>query len=180
MSRCGFRSVRYLEVKIRCKSALGPRIVSAVWSWEVVASRRLLMCSQAVPTSSIWSLAVWNTVDSCRKLPLQLPSSSCTAGLCKASQRCYKALTHLMCERLNQTGQLCGKGEDGLEPAIFSCDLKCLECLPAGYSWLIYVLVAFCFNISLLFHNSLFPVTSNNSIHEVIISLFTSFIACHT
>ena len=25
MSRCGFRSVRYLEVKIRCKSALGPR-----------------------------------------------------------------------------------------------------------------------------------------------------------
>ena len=23
MSRCGFRSVRYLEVKIRCKNALG-------------------------------------------------------------------------------------------------------------------------------------------------------------
>ena len=43
MSRCGFRSVRYLEVKIRCKSALGPRIVSAVRSWEVVASRRLPM-----------------------------------------------------------------------------------------------------------------------------------------
>ena len=32
MSRCGFRSVRYLEVKIRCKNALGPRIVSAVRS----------------------------------------------------------------------------------------------------------------------------------------------------
>ena len=30
MSRCGFRSVRYLEVKIRCKNALGPRKVSAV------------------------------------------------------------------------------------------------------------------------------------------------------
>ena len=43
MSRCGFRSVRYLEVKIRCKNALGPRIVSAVRSLEVVASRRLLM-----------------------------------------------------------------------------------------------------------------------------------------
>ena len=43
ISRCGFRSVRYLEVKIRCKKALGPRIVSAVQSWEVVTSRRLLM-----------------------------------------------------------------------------------------------------------------------------------------
>ena len=43
MSRCGFRSVRYLEVKIRCKNTLGPRIVSAVWSLEVVASRRLPM-----------------------------------------------------------------------------------------------------------------------------------------
>jgi len=43
MSRCGFRSVRYLEVKIRCKSALGPTIVSAVRSLEVVASRRLPM-----------------------------------------------------------------------------------------------------------------------------------------
>ena len=43
MSRCGFRSVRYLEVIIRCKSALGPRIVSAVRSLEVVASRRLPM-----------------------------------------------------------------------------------------------------------------------------------------
>jgi len=41
MSRCGFWSVRYLEVKIRCKSALGPRLVSAVRSLEVVASRRL-------------------------------------------------------------------------------------------------------------------------------------------
>ena len=41
MSRCGFRSVRYLEVKIRCKNALGPRIVSAARSLEVVASRRL-------------------------------------------------------------------------------------------------------------------------------------------
>ena len=27
MSRCGFRSVCYLEVKVRCKNALGPRIV---------------------------------------------------------------------------------------------------------------------------------------------------------
>ena len=34
MSRWGFRSVRYLEVKIRCKNALGPRIVSAVRSLE--------------------------------------------------------------------------------------------------------------------------------------------------
>ena len=40
MSRCGFR---YLEVKIRCKNALGPRMVSAVQSLEVVASRRLPM-----------------------------------------------------------------------------------------------------------------------------------------
>ena len=44
MSRCGFRSVRYLEVKICCKNALGPRMVSAVRSWEGVASRRLPMC----------------------------------------------------------------------------------------------------------------------------------------
>jgi len=43
MSRCGFRSVHYLEVKIRCKNALGPRIVSAVRSLEVVISRRLPM-----------------------------------------------------------------------------------------------------------------------------------------
>ena len=43
MSRCGFRSVRYLEVKIHCKNALGPRIVSAVRSLEVIASRRLPM-----------------------------------------------------------------------------------------------------------------------------------------
>ena len=28
ISRCGFRSVRYFEVKIRYKSTLGPRIVS--------------------------------------------------------------------------------------------------------------------------------------------------------
>ena len=41
MSRCGFRSVCYLEVKICCKNALEPRIVSAVRSLEVVASRRL-------------------------------------------------------------------------------------------------------------------------------------------
>ena len=40
MSRCGFRSVLYLEVKVRCKNTLGPRIVSAVRSLEVVASRR--------------------------------------------------------------------------------------------------------------------------------------------
>ena len=38
-----FRSVHYLEVKIRCKNALGPRIVSAVRSLEVVTSRRLPM-----------------------------------------------------------------------------------------------------------------------------------------
>ena len=44
MSRCGFRSVRYLEVKIRCKNALGLRMVSAVRSLEVVASRRLPIC----------------------------------------------------------------------------------------------------------------------------------------
>ena len=43
MSRCDFWSVRYSEVKVRCKSALGPRIVSAVRSLEVVASRRLPM-----------------------------------------------------------------------------------------------------------------------------------------
>ena len=43
LSRCGFRGGRYLEVKIHCKNALGPRIVSAVRSLEVVASRRLLM-----------------------------------------------------------------------------------------------------------------------------------------
>ena len=43
LSRCGFRSVRYLEVKIRCKNALGPRIVSAVQSLEVVTSWRLPM-----------------------------------------------------------------------------------------------------------------------------------------
>ena len=43
MSRCGFQSVHYLEVKMRCKNALGPRIVSAVRSLEVVASWRLPM-----------------------------------------------------------------------------------------------------------------------------------------
>ena len=43
MSRCGFRSVRHLEVKIHCKNALGPRIVSAVRNLDVVASRRLPM-----------------------------------------------------------------------------------------------------------------------------------------
>ena len=43
MSRCGFRSVHYLEVKMHCKNALGPQIVSAVRSLEVVASRRLPM-----------------------------------------------------------------------------------------------------------------------------------------
>ena len=43
MSRCGFRSVSYLEEKIRCKNAL---VVSAVRSLEVVASRRLPMYSR--------------------------------------------------------------------------------------------------------------------------------------
>jgi len=37
------KGVRYLEVKISCKNALGPRIVSAVQSLEAVASRRLPM-----------------------------------------------------------------------------------------------------------------------------------------
>ena len=41
LSRCVFRSVRFLEVKIRCKHALVPRIVFAVRSLEVFASRRL-------------------------------------------------------------------------------------------------------------------------------------------
>ena len=35
MSRCGFRSVRNLEIEIRCKNALGPRLVSAARSLEV-------------------------------------------------------------------------------------------------------------------------------------------------
>ena len=39
--RCGFLSVRYLEVKMCREKHLGPRSVSAVWSLEVVASRRL-------------------------------------------------------------------------------------------------------------------------------------------
>ena len=52
-------------------------------------------------------------------------------------------LNSFMCGGLNRTGQLCGKCEDGLGPSVFSYDLKCLECLPAGYGWLIYVLVAF-------------------------------------
>ena len=43
LSRCGFRSGRYLEVKILVKKRSGPRSVSAVWSLEVVASRRLAM-----------------------------------------------------------------------------------------------------------------------------------------
>ena len=43
LSRCGFRSVRYLEVKIYGKGAMGPQIVSAVQSLEVVASWRLPM-----------------------------------------------------------------------------------------------------------------------------------------
>ena len=34
LSRCGLRSVRFLEVKICCKHALVPRIVSAVRSLE--------------------------------------------------------------------------------------------------------------------------------------------------
>ena len=38
-----FWSVRYWKVRMPCKNALGPRIVSAVWSLEVVASRRLPM-----------------------------------------------------------------------------------------------------------------------------------------
>ena len=43
LSRCSFRSVRYLEVKICCKHALEPRIVSTVWSLEVFTSWRLPM-----------------------------------------------------------------------------------------------------------------------------------------
>ena len=38
--KASFRSVRYLEVKIHCKNALGPRILSAVLSLEVVTSQR--------------------------------------------------------------------------------------------------------------------------------------------
>ena len=53
MSRCAFRSVHYLEVKICCKNALGPRIVSAVRSLEVVASRRLPMYLQVWDFQSV-------------------------------------------------------------------------------------------------------------------------------
>ena len=41
LSRCGFRSVHYLEVKILAKKHLGPRSVPTVRSLEVVASQRL-------------------------------------------------------------------------------------------------------------------------------------------
>ena len=41
LSRCGFLSIHYLEVKTWCKHALGPRVVSAVWSLEVFTSQRL-------------------------------------------------------------------------------------------------------------------------------------------
>ena len=41
LSRWGFWSVRYLEVKIHSRNVLGPRIVYAVRSLEVVASWRL-------------------------------------------------------------------------------------------------------------------------------------------
>ena len=44
MSRCGFRSVRYLEVKIRCKKRFGTKdSVRCSRSLEVVTSRRLPM-----------------------------------------------------------------------------------------------------------------------------------------
>ena len=52
-------------------------------------------------------------------------------------------LNDFMCGGLNRTGQLCGKCEAGLGPVVFSYDLKCVQCLSAGYSWLVYVLVAF-------------------------------------
>ena len=42
-SRCGFWSVRYLEVEIHCEIVLGSGLVSAVRCSEVAASRRLLM-----------------------------------------------------------------------------------------------------------------------------------------
>ena len=57
MSRCGIWSVRYLEVKILCKNALGPRIVTAFRSIEVVASRRLPMYYKYV-IFNLW-LQLW-------------------------------------------------------------------------------------------------------------------------
>ena len=43
LSRCALRSVRYLEVKIYCKHALVPKVVSVVRSLEAFASRRFPM-----------------------------------------------------------------------------------------------------------------------------------------
>ena len=43
LSRCGFRSGCYLEVKMLAKKHSGPRSVSAVWSLEVVTSQKLAM-----------------------------------------------------------------------------------------------------------------------------------------
>ena len=85
----------------------------------------------------------------------------------KPSQSCYK-LNSFICRGLNRTGQLCGKGEDGLGPAIFSYDQKCLECLPAC---LVDICLGCIFYYSLVFHYSHFPITSNNSIQLVFLHL---------
>ena len=88
MSRCGFRSVRYLEVKIRCKNALGPRIVSAVRSLEVVASRRLPMVLQVWDFQSVTrTLSALGSVSASRSVRSE-------RFYCIAMRTCSKPVWH--------------------------------------------------------------------------------------
>ena len=58
VSRCGFRSVRYLEVSIHCEYALGLRIVSAVRSLECPL-REVLLYLPVMVTHSCLHIVVY-------------------------------------------------------------------------------------------------------------------------
>ncbi len=48
------------------------------------------------------------------------------------------------CAGLNRTGVLCSKCQTGLGPPVLSYSLKCVQCLPSPYGWLLYIFLA-CF-----------------------------------
>lgn len=47
-----------------------------------------------------------------------------------------------ICSQFNRTGLLCSHCMEGLGPAVFSYELKCVPCLDSRYGWLVYLLAA--------------------------------------
>ena len=51
-------------------------------------------------------------------------------------------LNEKVCGWLNREGQLCGRCKDGFAPAVYSYDIRCVDCKDYHYNWLKYVVIS--------------------------------------